>query len=658
MYTYRTLSLVISALLLLLAFSSCSQKGDFTAADISEPSFELNVEERAALAINDDSSLTVDFGDPSLGTASFEAPPGGDALAKLLGTQLPSTVRTTSSGDKKSDKKKKKHKKGEDCGCDEPEPCLKVTGICNLTERFWKVGDCCAKTSEVQYEAQVEFDQETGDKSGVEVIFKRDGTEVGRALTDADGLATFTETGVTRGNHTITTCVAEDAVTCEEDQGSECSGKVNSLTLKYLGTTAGTITVVGTKSGTSYFSGTVQPGGTFSFAAPAGESFGTNIDFTLNGQYLQSIHTSCSQPIGIGMTWGSFLILDGSSLVGGKLPQMPGTTGGTDTKKSKSTSSKKDDPMDSPVTPLPTDGSCITDNPNYAPKLQGTELVVGKPSGPSNGPVVTEPNKPLTFTAIYHDEWAIDTAPYGPSYTITGSNGQTFATGVPTVGTAPVGAGDGLHETQFLSLLTINLPQGLPAGNFQIALKAYDGDQNHRGGDWGVVTWTVTNPCGTPPPPPCNCGGEEFKCNTCSSTANDGFYCSTLDFAVYTDCIKGAVTGTGYFPSCNPLRVGMRNGMNFRAAYDNGAVQGYLNYWDGGLRITNGQIKWLLISGVHSWFGGDGWMVHVYDGGKSFNLDSFEIWIEDPATCTCYHCGGYLTGCYVNVSYKYSQVCP
>jgi hypothetical protein len=48
----------------------------------------------------------------------------------------------------------------------------------------------------------------------------------------------------------------------------------------------------------------------------------------------------------------------------------------------------------------------------------------------------------------------------------------------------------------------------------------------------------------------------------------------------------------------------------------------------------------------------------VIDGGKSFTDDSFEIWINDPATCTCYHCGGKLTGCYVNISWRYTQKCP
>jgi len=143
--------------------------------------------------------------------------------------------------------------------------------------------------------------------------------------------------------------------------------------------------------------------------------------------------------------------------------------------------------------------------------------------------------------------------------------------------------------------------------------------------------------------------------------AENGFYCSSIDFAVYRDCISGAITGTGYFPTCNPLRVGLRDGMNFRIAYDNGAVQGYINFSDGpssSWKLDNAQVKWALIEGTESWFGGDNFLVHVKDGGGNFTDDFFEIWLSDPATCTCYHCGGNLTGCYVHVSYKYTQTCP
>ena len=59
----------------------------------------------------------------------------------------------------------------------------------------------------------------------------------------------------------------------------------------------------------------------------------------------------------------------------------------------------------------------------------------------------------------------------------------------------------------------------------------------------------------------CHCTSTDNNCTTCSSTSESGKFCAPLDFAVYTDCVSGAVTGNGYFPSCDPLRVGLRDHM-------------------------------------------------------------------------------------------------
>jgi hypothetical protein len=275
-----------------------------------------------------------------------------------------------------------------------------------VSERFWKTDDCCSTTADVTYSAKVDFDNANGDLSGVEVVFKRDGTEVGRANTGSDGFASFTEQNVARGPHSITVCVAET--------------------------------------------------------------------------------------------------------------QSSGTGSGT--------------------------GS------------HGTSAVPGDNPPPSNPPV-DPPKNPF---------------------------------------------------------------------------------------------------------PDCGCG-KENTCLPCVDSPADGWFCSSVDFAVYTDCIKGSITGTGYFPTCNPCRVGLRDAMSFRIAYDNGAVQGYLNFSDGPSspwKLDNAQVKWAAIVGTESWFGGDNFMVHVIDAGLDFTQDSFEIWLYDPTTCQCYHCGGKLTGCYVHVSYKYTAQCP
>jgi hypothetical protein len=417
MYTYRALNIVIGALLA-LAIASCSQKAADPLPVVDTPefaasTFELTSAEHRALSTGDESALTVDFGDPALGATSFNAPPSPEQVASLQGSAMAGVSKSASCYVQKC----KKHKKRSCNTCKEEKKCRKVTGICNRSERFWKVADCCSTTADVKYAAELSFDDQTGDLSGFEVVFSRDGVEVGRATTDKDGYAYFTDKAVARGPHSVRVCSAEVTTTTTTSSCSKCGSKDK------------------TRCGCS------------------------------KGSRSASCYTPC-QP---------------------KCPPPP------------------------------------------------------------------------------------------------------------------------------------------------------------------------------PPPPPCNCGKKD-ACEPCSSMAVDGFFCSSIDYAVYTDCISGAVTGTGYFPSCNPLRAGLRDQMNFRVAYDQGAVQGYLNYSAGQYadapRIVNGQVKWLLITGVESWFGGDTFMVHVIDGGSTFTDDYFEIWINDPAKCLKYCCGGNLTGCYVHVSYKYTQKCP
>ncbi|MFT6850736.1 MAG: hypothetical protein ACJATA_001551 [Sphingobacteriales bacterium] len=56
-----------------------------------------------------------------------------------------------------------------------------------------------------------------------------------------------------------------------------------------------------------------------SFSGKDKGTLGTNIKVLINGIEDTSIHTSCSIEIGIGSTFGSFTVRDGSSLNGGKL---------------------------------------------------------------------------------------------------------------------------------------------------------------------------------------------------------------------------------------------------------------------------------------------------------------------------------------------------
>jgi hypothetical protein len=517
--------LTIGALLLALLISSCSQGQPETTAAADDLSvFELDNAERSALALNDDSALTVEFGDPALGIPVLSAPPSNTQLAEATGQPTAGKSASTwgrrsndcddckrdsdkcdrhQDCDRDKDKCKKEHTKkcdkhkdcgkdrdkcskhkscdkpcDDDCDCDKcrPEKCVKVTGICNLTERFWQADDACDLEVDVSYKAEVTV-EDGGSRAGLEVTFSRDGQVVGTALTGADGIATFTESGVARGPHQTTACVAASRT------GSCRSGK-----------TCG------------------DP------KCPTRDD------------------AKCKPQISVVFTRTSVEVTSSKDLSNVVLKFCDGCE-------------KK------------FDGLC-----GRTGTFMGTGTYAGK-----------------TIAGAWIKS-GCNKSGDGPGY------GEWFP--------------NPLSDCECKPCIT------------------YDG------------------------------------CSNCSTSPVDGKLCSTQDIAVYTNQIWGAVTGTGYINACNPLRIGSRAGMNFRAAYDNGQVQGYLNFWDGSIKVTNGQINWLVISGVESWFGGDNWVVHVVDNGKDFRNDTFEIWITDPVSKCCYHCGGRLVGCYVNISYRYTQVCP
>ena len=105
-----------------------------------------------------------------------------------------------------------------------------------------------------------------------------------------------------------------------EDECRECDGKVTELTLKYNGTVEAAIRVE-QKKGEVVFDGVVQPGGEFTFSGMDKKgTLGTEISIYVGDTLNTKIHTSCSQPIAIGMVFGDFEIVAGTSLKGGALP--------------------------------------------------------------------------------------------------------------------------------------------------------------------------------------------------------------------------------------------------------------------------------------------------------------------------------------------------
>ncbi len=108
----------------------------------------------------------------------------------------------------------------------------------------------------------------------------------------------------------------------DDDMGCECDGRVTDLTLQYNGSASADILVEG-KKGTDrmvVFDGNVAAGGQFSFVGwDKHGTLGTEINIYVDGGEPTMIHTSCSQPIAIGMVFGDFEIIDGNSRNGGQL---------------------------------------------------------------------------------------------------------------------------------------------------------------------------------------------------------------------------------------------------------------------------------------------------------------------------------------------------
>ena len=110
---------------------------------------------------------------------------------------------------------------------------------------------------------------------------------------------------------------------------AECGGGVTALTLQFNGPTLATITVGQKKSGGSgksgkseksvstVYVGQVEPGETFTLVGTGEDNkLGTEITIWADG-VPTTIHSSCSQPIAVGLVFGPFEVIAGVSKNGG-----------------------------------------------------------------------------------------------------------------------------------------------------------------------------------------------------------------------------------------------------------------------------------------------------------------------------------------------------
>jgi len=117
---------------------------------------------------------------------------------------------------------------------------------------------------------------------------------------------------------------------CEHLECQPCKGKVTQLTLQYRGSEPAYIEVYQKKLKDPIFPGTdpslglVEPGDTFTIIGQDKGTLSTEISLhvyveSIDETVITKIHTSCSQPIGPGMVFGDFLVLEGYSQDGGLL---------------------------------------------------------------------------------------------------------------------------------------------------------------------------------------------------------------------------------------------------------------------------------------------------------------------------------------------------
>jgi hypothetical protein len=115
----------------------------------------------------------------------------------------------------------------------------------------------------------------------------------------------------------------------EGEGDCDCEGKVDSLTLRYTGSTPGAHVIVEQRKPAAgsgvVFDGVLQPGDEFSFVGKDKQgTLHTEISIFVDGVLNTKIHTSCSVPIGPGLISGSFVVVAGTSRANGALCPVEG----------------------------------------------------------------------------------------------------------------------------------------------------------------------------------------------------------------------------------------------------------------------------------------------------------------------------------------------
>jgi hypothetical protein len=122
-----------------------------------------------------------------------------------------------------------------------------------------------------------------------------------------------------------------DKLICESDDTpssgcDECKGGVTYIQFKYIGTDA-QVNFKITGGSTTYFSGTVSLNGLITIGSKTGSKLEKDVYIYMNGAFHSKIHTSCSKPIGPGVTAGTLVIEESHSTDNGEICGVPPTSG-------------------------------------------------------------------------------------------------------------------------------------------------------------------------------------------------------------------------------------------------------------------------------------------------------------------------------------------
>jgi hypothetical protein len=114
------------------------------------------------------------------------------------------------------------------------------------------------------------------------------------------------------------TCIATDSSTVTViEPCNVCKGGTTDLTFKYNGINAAMISIYDNSSASIdkiLFTGMVQPGGDIPISKRVGEDkLNNTISIYVNGELHDTLHVSCSEPIGAGLIVGDFEIIEGRS---------------------------------------------------------------------------------------------------------------------------------------------------------------------------------------------------------------------------------------------------------------------------------------------------------------------------------------------------------